>query len=380
MKIKNRILILSYRESFSSSIIKCLSHRQYEIIVGGDKKHHKSLLYDPRFSKFIDIPYDFLKENYDDEVYHTIIGIVKNHKINVVMPSDFESLKLLSRIGKLIEKHVDLIPVSGMQTIELLDDKYDCYLFLKNHGIISPKTILIENLQELNQIIGKDIPLPFLIKPRIAAGGEGIIEFSGIFQFEKYIDNLIKNNTRTNDLMVQEYINGLDYCFSGYAYKGVLKAWTIFRYIEFDKNKSKGIFVEFIRDKEIFLIGEKIVRITNYSGPIVIDFRKNLNSGLSYVIEINPRFGNNTYYSLIDGINFLDVGIKLSTQKNYTVQPKYTGLWSCSLKRLFSAPFRKLDYTALPYIIKVGLPQIGNAIKDRYYKFYGFLRQVLSVY
>lgn len=284
------------------------------------------------------------------------------------MPSDFESLQFVSRTGKFLEQHTAVIPVPDMEMIRQLDDKFDCYVYLQNHGLDNPKTIKLDKLTELPETSSKEFDFPVLLKPRIAAGGKGIVKFRTLFDIDEFLDAENVAETAGDNYLLQEFIDGVDYCFNGYAYKGKLKAWTVFRYVEFDDKNSKGLFVEFIQDEEILDAGTRILEITQYTGPIVIDFIKTKTDNKLYVIEINPRFGNNTHYSIRDGVNFPDVGIQLAANANFTVTPLNSALWSCSIKRLFSAPIRNLDFSAIPYIYKIGIPQVWLHVKEKYFR------------
>lgn len=373
---KKNILLLSCNEKCSSKVIYCIDFKKNHFIIAGNKLKHKYVPYDPRIKSFMDIPFNFANSADDSIACEIILEIVVKEKIDIVMPSDFDSLKFLSRTKYKIEKKTNVYPLENIEKIELLDHKYKCCHLFEANGIYSPKTFRILSLSDLI-LVKKQFDFPFLIKPCLAAGGEGIVIVRNIKDYEIFISELTEDDIQRKDLIAQEFIEGIDYVFSAFSINGKMLAWTIFRYIEFDKNASKGTFAEFISDESVLEKGSEIVKASNYTGPIVVDFRKEKSSNKVYLIEINPRFGNNTYYSIIDGINFTDVGINWLLNPSFSLEPKNKAMYSCNLKRLFTAPVRKMDLSAIVLIAKVGIPQVIKLCRLQFYKLLSATRFVL---
>jgi len=329
--------------------------------LAGDCRNHPRIKKSKFFKQFIDIPKACFEEV--DENQHTlesVLSIIESQNIDVLVPSDFESLKFLASFESNLSNKAKVVPLPDYQQIQLLDNKVKCCRFLDSKSVIIPKTIYVENIDEYKVEALKDITFPVFVKSAFSAGGVGNCMIKDMAQLKSYLEMKRSSNEQ---LLIQEYIEGIDYCFNAYAVQGEVKTWTTFRYIELDSNGSKGVFAQFVPDQAIIEESKRIISLCNYTGPIVIDYRKDAISGTPYFIEINPRFGNNSHYSLVDGVNFINCGISLA--QNETVPPTGNGdaMWSCNLKRLFSAPIRKLDISAFYYIFKVGLPQLMAELK-----------------
>jgi len=353
-----KILLLSYKEEYSKDIFRCMDISKYRYYIAGNKKENKNLFDLDCFCGSYDIPFDFRDEINDNDVLNKIVEIVNDSGVEVVCPSDFESLKFVSRSNIALSDFLKVAPVPDPKSIEQLDDKYDSYLILKKYGFLNPKTFLIDSHSCLKNDIVEQIGFPFLIKPRVAAGGKGIVNINGMTDLDEYLQNTDNDVFVSKMFLAQEYVEGTDYCFYGYATKGNLNAWAIFRYIKVGKSKKRVEFVEFLMDNEIFSASIDLIQKTNYTGPIVVDFRKSINDANSFIIEINPRFGAQMYYSIDDGINLMSSGIELSSNPDYEMKP-YNKLVVCrSLKELFFGLFLSLDFSLLPIMVRVGFPQL----------------------
>jgi predicted ATP-grasp superfamily ATP-dependent carboligase len=67
---------------------------------------------------------------------------------------------------------------------------------------------------------------------------------------------------------------------------------------------------DFVRNEEVRELGERILEGSGFSGPVNIDMRIRADDGTVQLIEVNPRFWDRIVHSLIDEINFVDVGIQ----------------------------------------------------------------------
>ncbi|MBU0993964.1 MAG: ATP-grasp domain-containing protein [Proteobacteria bacterium] len=361
---KQNILILSQNQKFSINVIKCLRYSAHNYFLAGIEHNHKKIKKSIIFKKFIPTVSDFTElSGEDNKVVLQLLSVIDEENIDIVTPSDFESLKFLSVYKSVLEKTTTVIPLPDIKLIGHLDNKASCIKFLENTNVILPKTIIMGDHNNFDFQLLKTIGFPLIAKSALGAGGVGITKIKNQGELDKYLDKC-KQDKLKEEIIIQEYIEGIDYCFYGYAINGMVKAWTLFRYVEFDQNQSKGLFAEFTNDEKVIETCREIISYCNYTGPITIDFRKELKTGLSYFIEINPRFGYNSSFSIIDGINFFEVGFELSVNENFETKPGCNALWSCSLKRLFSAPIRKFDLKSIYYIFWVGLPQVIFLLKQ----------------
>jgi carbamoyl-phosphate synthase large subunit len=113
---------------------------------------------------------DFLKEEITDRMwFEKIVGIIKKEKIKILLIGiDFE-LPIFAKYKKDIESQTQCkVVVSDLDIVEIADDKYLTYQFLKDGGFAHPKTVMSTDLAK------SEIRFPCVIKPRRGAGSKGV--------------------------------------------------------------------------------------------------------------------------------------------------------------------------------------------------------------
>lgn len=353
MAQRKNILILSCDDRYSLNVIRCLVELNHKFILVGPEANNQRLKNSKLFSAFVNFEHDL--ENLakaSNPALSQLAQVIKKHNIDILSPSDYESLKFLAVNHTELEQISPIIPLPQIGLITELDDKALSYEYAKNLDIPTPDSVITDSHANLDPSIFERLGTPLIVKTAIGAGGTGVVKAEHLQDIRRFAEQ------NRGTILVQRFIDGIDYCFNAYAVNGEIKSWSLFRYIEFDKNGAKGKFVEFLHDEQVSSLAKKIIQDSNYTGPIVIDFRRDNTNGEFYFIEVNPRFGNNTNFSLLDGVNFFECGFNLALELDYFSHPQGSALWSCSLKRLFTAPFRKLDLSSIKLIIEVGIPQL----------------------
>lgn len=358
--IKN-ILVLSQNEEFSKNVIMCFEgNNHYRYFLVGPEKTNKNFTGSNLFEKVAYTRNSLANLNKESENLEDILNYITLFNIDIVTPSDFDSLKFISGNYESISDSTFVTPLPDINKITTLDNKSTCCRLMVLNGVLLPKTIYGTQGESYNNI-AVELKFPLICKSDTGSGGNGVEKINTIHELKVAFESHEKSE---GNVLFQEYVDGIDYCYNAYSVNGEIKAWTLFRYVYLKNKKSIGEVAEFVLDEKIRLEGERIVRATNYTGPIVIDFRKSSIDNEIYFIEINPRFGDNTNYSIISGVNFVDVGLKLTYDFGYIESARHYGYWSCSLKRLFTAPVRCLDLQSFYYIFKVGFPQIKFIISQ----------------
>jgi len=139
-------------------------------IAASSFKNHVGLI---GFDYFKDTPGSFwVKKNYilpdilkpdvrKEDWLDCLMNVLESEKVDYLFPGlDFE-LGILSKNRKLIKEKTGCnVLVSEPDVINIADDKYLTYKFLKENGFYYPRTLLKE------QLAGMDIEFPCFIKPR----------------------------------------------------------------------------------------------------------------------------------------------------------------------------------------------------------------------
>jgi len=229
----------------------------------------------------------YLVANSTEQIFiPEILNICKRESIKLLIPTrDGELLLFAENKHKFVEQGVQVM-VSNPEIIEICNDKYKFYRFLKKNNIPTPKTLLPDQ-------INSSLNYPLLVKSKYGSGSKDIFIAKNKRELEFF-------NGYINNPIIQEFLNGKEYTidllsdfngkvitivprerieiFSGESYKG--KTIKDYKAIEYAKN-----------------LAEKLGTI----GHITIQFIKSID-GIKF-IEVNPRFGGGANLSIKAGAN-----------------------------------------------------------------------------
>lgn len=368
-----RILLLSEEEA--KGILFCAHKGGHEVLVAGNLDRNKLLRHHPMCRKFIPLVNTLEYSGNDDELVDEIINIVKKENIDVLLPSSFDCIRLASRYRKAFEAHCHLMPTPDLETISELDDKNRFYLFCKKHGIAHPASHLIEKQEDINSKEALALSFPLILKPVLGSGEEGLQIFQSRSEMDSFFQNNREKATALLPALIQEMFEGEDIDFNGFAVNGVIKAWSVMR-TTFYNGKKPFRLTDYIEYDEVKNLGMEIVKHSNFSGPLNIDMRISKSDGRVYLIEVNPRFWARGPTSLMDGVNYVDVGIRTASDDTYSVTSRKSGKqWVSSLGPLLMSALVYRDKTCWKYLMNLSKEQFEYILFTKYFLFTARLKQ-----
>lgn len=230
----------------------------------------------------------------DSEDYiNKILSICEENNVNAVFSLIDPELSLLAKHRqKFLE--IGTVPiVSDFEIVEMAFDKYKTFKFLLNNGFRTIKSY-IDKDKFFQDVEAGLIEYPVFVKP---IKGSASINISKVHSKEE-IEILFN---RYNNLMIQEYMNGIEYgvdvyidMISGEPVAIFPKKKIKMRAGETDKSIS-------IRDEKLINLVKKFVTKAGFKGIIDIDIFKVNNE--YYISEINPRFGGGYPHAYESGVN-----------------------------------------------------------------------------
>lgn len=313
------ILIVSNRESntfttICDSVLKMPKHVKWKIL--GNSEFHPELI--SLFGKdhFIDIPIPNLREHVQEEnkPFDFLESLTEKY---ILIPTDFQSLKFLSKNRKNFSGHI-VCPLMEKNMLNYLDDKHNVKKIAEDCTVRSPKEYLFSELQKLPS----DHRL--VIKPNFGDGSTGVFISQNKQQAIDYYERLKPEEKQKQ--IIQDRIDGEDFYYYAICHNGKIQVSGIIK-----PGRFKHLGTHFVDNPSVDENAKKIIAHYQYSGPISIDFRIDKRSKDVYLIEINPRNGNNSYLFNIAHTNWLFELAKISENPNcYSNTHKIiTSKWLC---------------------------------------------------
>lgn len=246
---------------------------------------------------------------YDDNYIPFLLDYCKENKIDMLLSLfDIDLLVLAKNKDKFKEIGTNVI-VSDRELIEICNDKWKTYDFLKSNGFNVPKTYL--TLEDtINALDKGEISYPVIVKPRFGCGSIAL----SIAEDEMALLYYFRRNTRTinksylkyesslveDKIIYQECLKGQEYGIdiindlNGEFQNAIVKRKMAMRAGETD-------IAEIVDEPEILKEAIRLGKLTKHIGNMDTDVF--LVDGKPYILEMNARFGGGYPFSHMGGCN-----------------------------------------------------------------------------
>lgn len=198
----------------------------------------------------------------------------------VLVGTDVELAFFAERRAALEAAYNTHVIVSSPRVVEIADDKWQTYLFLREHGFGCPDSALHENVSALVARVG----FPLVVKPRRGARSVGV----SVVHSETDLARALEEGT---DLVVQELVGdrSTEYTSGLLTFDRRCAASITMRRDLRDGNTYRAFPIpDFPYDRELRRIAEAL----DPYGPVNLQFRLT-GTGVK-VFEINSRFSGTT--------------------------------------------------------------------------------------
>lgn len=237
---------------------------------------------------------DFLIVNLYEKWKENVLDIILENKIQILFIGiDFELIKF-ANIKKEIENNSNCkVIVSTKEVIEIADDKYLTFKFLKDNGLFYPQTYTNDNL-DLTKII-----YPCIIKPRTGSRSRGV------FKVESEQDLLTKIKI-IKDPIIQELVGTPDTEYTC----GVVYLDKVIGIIALRRSLKEGNTIIATYENNIPpIIHNYLNDISSILKPYgACNFQLRIDkNGIPKLFEINARHSGTTYMRVLFGFNEVEI-------------------------------------------------------------------------
>jgi len=220
-----------------------------------------------------------------------ILSIVRDNRINLLVPTVDLDLKLLAQNREKFAALGCLVLVSQPQVVEICQDKRKTYRFLLRHGFDTPETMTVRSALRRSRL-----KWPCFLKPwdGYASRGNAIVRNRREMRFY---------GRRIPNAICQEYVQGDEITCDAYVDMDMQVRCVVPRKrIEVRAGEvSKG---QVVKNAHVMAEAARLVRALG-AGPGVITLQLFLTADEKVkFIEINPRFGGGVPLSIKAGADF----------------------------------------------------------------------------
>jgi predicted ATP-grasp superfamily ATP-dependent carboligase len=248
---------------------------------------------------------------------------VTRFSLNSIFPLEDDSIRRLAASRDSLPGHATL-PVPDHGKLETALDKYETCLAAERAGVPYPPTVLVNSVSALHEA-SESIGFPLVIKTRRGSGSRGVSLVENRSELAAKYSRL---SGKEKGILAQRFVpHGGAYGFCALCRDGeVLTSLTFRRIREFpiSGGPSTCRVTERIPDAEIH--GKKLLREMRWESLAMVEFRRDAQTGILYLMEINPRIWGSIALSVCAGINFPALAIDAAAGRTVEHQPWREGI------------------------------------------------------
>lgn len=246
---------------------------------------------------------------YSEEYIPFLLNHCKENKIGALISLFDMDLPVLAKNKEKFETIGTKVIVSEPELIEICNDKWKTYQFLKNNGFSTPKTYLTLQKTMLALESG-ELQYPIVIKPRFGCGSIALSiaedELALLYYYSRNVRTINKTYLHFESDNVEDKIIYQE-CLKGQEYGADIINDLQGNFCQVNVRKKVAMragetdIAELVDEPSISKELERLGKLTKHIGNMDTDVF--LVDGKPYVLEMNARFGGGYPFSHIGGAN-----------------------------------------------------------------------------
>ncbi|MBU1615921.1 ATP-grasp domain-containing protein [bacterium] len=237
-----------------------------------------------------------------DEFYNWLVKSLKANPSDVLFPMDDDTMDVVMKHRDELQK-ICYLPLPSTESYAIASDKGKTVELAKEAGIYCPRTVLPENVDNITEVVSY-MKYPLIIKPRKSSGSRGICI---VTEKDRLKEEYLRVHSKYPYPIVQEYIgtgDRYDVCLL-FDEDHRLKASFVQKEIRhFPIDIGPSTVQESVYLPELVKDCLKLMAMLKWIGVVELEFMVDAKDGKMKLMEINPRFWNSLYLSILAGVDF----------------------------------------------------------------------------
>jgi hypothetical protein len=289
-----RILLVCSQPSLTCSALYCLKGMGARVVAAGDPG-----LRFLRFSRYCEAFVPCQVYGADPDEFAVRIGqLADEHRVDLIMPGDSDSLILLAEVQDRLTTPV--FPVPTLQQLRRLNDKHAFHDTCVQAGVPVPDSVFVADKHALNpDELGERFGYPLIVKPTTWGGSDGLVLATSADDIRRQI--IENDDYRYCPLVAQEFLPGRDVGLNIFAVDGevILAA----------PQTRDGETVIHLDNDRVVSLGKDYVKAAGLTGLANLDARLGPDGQVTF-FECNPRIWASVCHSYWCGENYVAAGVR----------------------------------------------------------------------
>ena len=192
--------------------------------------------------------------------------------------------------------------VVGKDLFYIAYDKNQTMRVCMENGIPCPRTYF--DCKTIDDVMGKDLVFPMIIKPQSGYGAIGFHKFDTAEELRTYLSG---HADEIEHLVIQEYIPQTDLQYEAAMFvddDNQIKSAMVFEKNRwFPVHGGSSTLNTSVNDPAIVESCSKLVQTINWRGCCDIDLIRDPRDGVAKIMEINPRMSGSAKIVILSGVN-----------------------------------------------------------------------------
>jgi len=310
------ILITNAKNRIAYAVTRSLAAKGVEVITADSVRTAMSF-YSRHSSRHFIYPAPF---QHEQEFIKSLIDNCIKFKPEVLIPV-YEETFLIAKHKKVLQDYVNIL-VPDYEQILMVHNKARLYETCAQLGIPVPKSSRVPDLQTDLSLL-ELFKFPVLLKPNQGGGAWGIEMVEGR---DELLNILVQGNfphgLPGERFLVQEKIAGTVSCCGMLMYEGKYQAGHCYRQLrETPITGGTATYRESILNPQLISQLRKLLEHLHWNGPCHADFMVEEETGISYLIDVNPRLWGSLFQGIIAGVDFPFLIYKLAKGEEINPPP-----------------------------------------------------------
>jgi len=236
-----------------------------------------------------------------------VLDFARLHKIDLIIPTTDWTTPPLSQSRDRFEG-VSRLAIGSDQAIQKSADKYATVMMAQECQVVTPKTILISSLADLDQLEGSTFPL--VVKDRYSARWIGNRAVLGSVAYAYSEGDLKKKVSErlgsVGDVLVQEFVSGAGIGFSAFCEGDKIYApfaWLRVREID-PRGSGSSARKSIPLAADILESSRSLIKRVGFQGICMLEYKREEKTGQAVLMEINGRPWGSIQLPIDSGIDY----------------------------------------------------------------------------
>jgi predicted ATP-grasp superfamily ATP-dependent carboligase len=231
-----------------------------------------------------------------------LVGKVRSFNDSVLIPV-FEETFLISKFKDRFSGLTRMV-IPDYDQILTAHNKDRWEPLARELGIAVPKTYPVNGFREGGERIDR-LAYPLLVKPKQGGGGWAITQVNSAGELESLLNQNVYMGRPWDWFFLQEKIIGEVHCVAMLFRRGELRAKVAYKQLrDYPVSGGQATLRVSIRSEAAEKHFERFLEKIGWQGVCQADFVVDQETGVPYLIDINPRFWGSLVQAIASGVDF----------------------------------------------------------------------------